>query len=162
MSTNSPMRRVRPADWAEEPPIVRPAFRKNASWGVTRVLISFCVGIAATLAWQSYGDAVREITAKQYPQLAWLAPRAPVASPAPVVPPIASADPAEIRAISLGLAAVRQSVDQLTAGQDQINRDMTTKLQAAKQEILDRMTMLSPQPAAPPVRKPAPPAAPLH
>jgi len=42
----------------------------------TRVLITFCVGIAATLAWQSYGDAARQIIASSYPQFGWLAPQA--------------------------------------------------------------------------------------
>jgi hypothetical protein len=55
MSMNSAMGRVRPVDWPAEPPVVRPAFRKQ-SWGFTRVLVTFCVGISATLAWQSYGD----------------------------------------------------------------------------------------------------------
>jgi hypothetical protein len=38
----------------------------------TGVLISFCVGVAATLGWQSYGDAAREMIASSYPQLGWL------------------------------------------------------------------------------------------
>ena len=41
----------------------------------THVLITFCVGVAATLAWQSYGDAARQNVANAYPQLGWLAPR---------------------------------------------------------------------------------------
>jgi hypothetical protein len=75
------------------------------------------------------------------------------------VPPIASADPREIKAMSLGLAAVRQRVDELTVSQDQITREITMRLEAAKREILDKISVLSPPPAAPPVRKPAPPPA---
>ena len=108
---------------------------------------------------------MREIIASRYPQFAWLAPQAPAAPPASAatVPPVASADPQELKTMSLGLAAVRQRVDQLTASQDQITRDLTMKLQAAKQEILDRMSTLSPQPATLPARKPVPPApAALH
>jgi len=57
-----------------------------------RFLIAFCVGIAATLAWQSYGDAARQTIASSHPQLAWLAPEVAVAqtAPAATVPPIAS------------------------------------------------------------------------
>jgi small-conductance mechanosensitive channel len=163
MSMNSTMGRVRSADWAAESPVERPSLRKRASGGFTRVVIAFCIGISATLAWQSYGDAVREIIASRYPQFAWLAPHAPAAPPASAatVPPVVSADPQELKTMSLGLAAVRQRVDQLTASQDQTIRDLTMKLQAAKQEILDRMSMLSPQSATPLARKPAPPA-PLH
>jgi hypothetical protein len=162
MATNSTMSRIRPMDWAPEPPVVRPAHRK--AWpGFTRVLIAFFIGISATLAWQSYGDAAREILARRYPQLAWITPQVPVAAPVPNVPPIGSADPRELKTMSLGLAEVRQRVDQLTASQDQITRDITMKVQAAKQEILDRISVLSPQPAAPPARRPAPPsAAPLR
>jgi hypothetical protein len=59
-----------------------------------RFLITFCIGVAAAPAWQSYGDAAREIIANSYPQLSWLAPQAAVAQPAPatIVPPITSPD----------------------------------------------------------------------
>jgi hypothetical protein len=163
MSMNTTLGRVRSADWAAELPVERPA-RKQASRGFTRILVAFLLRISTTLAWQSQGDAAREIIAKRYPQLAWLAPQAPGALPAPaaIVPPIGAADPEEIKTMSLGLAAVRLRVDQLTASQDQITRDITVKLQAAKQEILDRISVLSPPPATPPARKPAPPPAPLR
>ena len=56
-----------PADLlAGEPSVERPARRKRGSF--IRVLITFCAGVAATLAWQSYGDAAREIIANSYPQ----------------------------------------------------------------------------------------------
>ena len=48
-----------------------------------RFLIAFCVGVTATLAWQSYGDTAREMIASSYPQLDWLAPQAAVAQTAP-------------------------------------------------------------------------------
>jgi hypothetical protein len=78
------------------------------------------------------------------------------------VPPIASLDPQDLKTISLGLAAVRQSVDQLAAGQDQMNREITARLQAAKQDILDKISWPSPQPAVTPARKPVPSASPLR
>jgi hypothetical protein len=40
------------------------------------VLIAFCSGVAATLAWQSYGDAARRMIARPSPQLGWSAPQA--------------------------------------------------------------------------------------
>jgi hypothetical protein len=159
MPTNSTLGRVRPPDWAAESPVGRPALRKQSSPGFARVLIAFCIGIAATLAWQSYGDTARDIIVRRYPQLAWLTPQVPVMlpSPATIVPPIASSDSGELQTMSLGLAAVRQRVDQLTASQDKIARDITMTLQAVKQEILDKISVLAPQPAtAAPARKPAP------
>ena len=142
---------------AGEPSVERPALRKRGS--LARVLITFCVGVAATLAWQSYGDAAREMVASKYPELGWLGPQAAVAQtvPATIVPPITSPDPQELKAMSLGLAAVRQRVDQLAAVQEQMTRDFTTKLQAAEQEILDKISVPPPQPAAAPARKPMPP-----
>jgi hypothetical protein len=118
------------------------------------------VGIAATLAWQSYGDAAREIIAGRYPQLAWVAPQAAAATlaPASVVPPISSPDTQELKAISFSLTAMRQRIDELAGSQDQITREITTKLQVAKREILDRIPTPSPQQTTPPARKPAPPS----
>ena len=124
-----------------------------------RFLIAICVGVAATLAWQSYGDAARQIVANSYPQLAWLAPEAAVAqtAPATILPPNTSSDQQQLKAMSLDLAVLRQRVDQIAAGQDRITRDITAKLQAAEQDILDKISAPVPQPAAAPARKPAPP-----
>ena len=126
-----------------------------------RLLITFCIGVVVTLAWQSYGDAAREMIANSSPQLSWLAPRAAVAQNAPdtVAPTTSSTDPKQLKAMSADLAAVRQQLDQLAAqmaaGQEQMVRDFAAKLEAAEQDIL--ATMPSPQPAVAPVRKPAPP-----
>jgi hypothetical protein len=124
-----------------------------------RFLITFCVGVFATLAWQSYGDAARERIANSYPQLGWLAPEAAVAqtAPATIVPPPTSPDQQEFKAMSSDLAALRQRVDQIAAGQDRIARDITVKLQAAEQEILDKLSAPPPQQAAAPARKSVPP-----
>jgi hypothetical protein len=126
---------------------------------MTRFLITFCVGVFATLAWQSYGDVARERIANSYPQLGWLAPEAAVAQTAPamIVPPITSPDQQEFKAMSSDLAALRQRVDQIAAGQDRITRDITVKLQAAEQDILDKISAPPPQPPAAPARKSAPP-----
>ena len=51
--------------------IKQPSVRRRAA----RSLILFCMGVAATLAWQSYGDATREMIASSYPQFGWLVPQ---------------------------------------------------------------------------------------
>ena len=124
-----------------------------------RSLITFCVGVFATLAWQSHGDMARERIANSYPQLGWLAPEAAVAQTAPavIVPPITSPDQQEFKAMSSDLAALRQRVDQIAAGQDRITREITVKLQAAEQDILDKLSAPPPQQAAAPARKSVPP-----
>ncbi len=59
-----------------------------------RFLVGVCVGVAATLAWQSYGDAARAMVASTLPQLGWLAPQAAVApQPAAVAPQPAAVAP---------------------------------------------------------------------
>jgi hypothetical protein len=87
----------------------RPSLGKRAAGGFTRFLIIFCIGVATTLGWQAYGDKAREMIANSSPRLGWLAPHAaPVAQTAP-------ADVQQLKEMSLGLAAVQQSVDQLAA-----------------------------------------------
>jgi hypothetical protein len=142
-------------------PSERPSLGNRASRALARFLITFCIGVAATLAWQSYGDAAREMIASAFPQLGWLAPQAaPVARTAPDViaptaPAVPSPDQQQLDAMSLGLAAVRQSVDQLAAGQEQMTRDIT-KLQTAAQDILDKISAPPPRPAGAAAHKPAP------
>jgi len=150
-----------PAD-LDRLPSKRPPLRKRASRTLTRFLITFCIGVAATLIWQSFGDAARETIASSSARLAWLAPQAaPVAQTAPAAP---SSDQAEIKAISFGLAGVRQRVDQiaaqLAAGQEQMTRDIANKLQATEQDILDKILAPQTQPAAAPARRPGPMTAP--
>jgi hypothetical protein len=138
-------------------PSKRPSLVKRAARGLTRFLFIFCIGVATTLAWQSYGDAARVVIAISFPQLAWLVPQAaPVALTAPdqIAPAAArSLDQLQLKEVSLGLSAVRQSVDQLaaqlTAGQRQMAGDIA-RLQA-------EISAPPLQPAAAPARKPVPP-----
>jgi len=133
-------------------PSTRPSRGKRAPRSPARLLITFCIGIAATLAWQSYGDAVREMIASSSPQFVWLTPAAPVAQTASAG---ASPDPNQLKAILRDIASVRQSVDQLAAGQQQMTREIT-KLQATRQDALDRTSAPPSSAAAAPARKPVP------
>src|SRR5262245_37154588 len=152
--------------WSTEPPIragIRP-LDKRASGGFSRFLVIVCIRVAATLVWQSYGDAAREMIANSSPQLRWLAPQTVVQTAPDMVAPAAPAAPSpdvqQFKAMSLGLAAVRQSVEQLAAAQQRM-MDEIAKLQATEQEILDKIST-PPRPAAAPApaRKSAPPAPP--
>jgi hypothetical protein len=140
----------------------RPSFGKRAARGLVRFAIIFGVGVAATLSWQSYGEATREAIADSYPQLGWLAPQAAALAQtdsdvAPTALATPSADAQQFQAGAPGLTAMRQSVDQLTAqlaaGQERLAGDIA-KLQAAQQEILDKIPV--PRPAAAMPRKPGP------
>jgi hypothetical protein len=131
-----------------------------------RLLIAFCIGVAMTLAWQSYGDAAREMIANSSPQLGWLAPQDAVAQTAPpmMASTTSSPDQQQLKEMSVGLADVRQRVDELAAqfaaGQQQMTLDFAAKLQAAERDILEKISVPPSQPVAPPVRRPVPPQAP--
>lgn len=193
-----------PVEPSDEPPLVRPttlendqsqnnrqpSLRERASRAFSRFLITFCIGGASTLAWQSYGDAARAMIANSYPQLGWLAPQAePVAQNVPetTAPAAPSFDQEQFNAMSVDLDAVRQSidriatsmsaiqeqmsrgadriansiganqeqivrsVDQLTAGQEQMTREIT-KLQAVEQYVLYKNAEPPPRSAPGPAR----------
>ncbi len=145
-----------------EAPSVRPADLKKGqlpngwSWlgklaplVFARYLIAFFIGVTATLAWQAYGDAAREM----------------------IAPAARSSDQQQFNAIWLDLDAVRQSidrvaasvtasqeqitrsVDQLAAGQEQMTREIT-KLQAVEQYVLYKNSEPAPRPAPAPMFKP--------
>jgi len=140
-------------------------------WRAAWVLIIFCMGVAATLAWQSYGDATKELIARSFPQLSWSSPQTVGAATPEMTSRIAPATTSDsqglIESVLVNLAAVRQSMDQLAAefvaSQQQIASDIA-KLKAAEQEISDKISSApSAQPNAAPVqpaptsaRKPAP------
>jgi hypothetical protein len=161
MSSTSLIRSGYPSDWSEPPATKRP--RRRESGGFSRLVLSFALGVGAALAWQSYGDTARQIIAGSYPQLGWLAPRAAAAQTTDTASPAGAADQ-EIKALTLGLAAMRQRVDQLAAqiaaGQDQMTRDISARVQVAERDILDKIAAAQPRtdPAAQ-ARKPTPASA---
>jgi hypothetical protein len=140
----------------------RPSLSRRVLRGLVRFLIIFATGVSTTLAWQFYGDAARAMIASSSPQLGWLAPQtANVVRTSPdAVPSAAAGTPSpELQQLALGVASVRQSMDQLAAqlaaGQQQMAADIA-KLQAHEQETLRKLTAALSRPAAAPVHKPAP------
>jgi hypothetical protein len=137
--------------------IMRPSLARRVLRRLARFLIVFCVGIGTILAWQSYGDAARAMIANSSPQLGWLAPQA--APVVPTAPAPAGAASSDVQQLAFGLAAVRQSVDlltaQLAAGEGQVGADIA-KLQADQQEILHKLSAGPPRPTAAPAHKPVP------
>jgi hypothetical protein len=80
-------------------------FGKLVSFAFARVLLIFLMGFAAGIAWQSYGGGVRKAIAGWSPHLAWVAP----------TPASSSGSAERLKATSLALASVRQSVDKLAS-----------------------------------------------
>ena len=48
-----------------------PARGRPASRGFARYTLAICIGVAATLAWQSYGQATKQIIVTRAPELGW-------------------------------------------------------------------------------------------
>src|SRR5260370_35891193 len=131
---------------ARDPPAkpvtrVQSGLHRLVPFGFVRFLMIFFIGVVATLAWQSYGRAAREVIAR------WLAPR-PAAQAAPTR--VADAASADLLAISRSLAALRDGVDKLAAD--------ITKLQATKQSTPDAASTHLPSSAEVPAQKPVPQA----
>ena len=141
-----------------------------------RFLVAICVGVAAILAWQSYGEAAKQIIATKAPELGWSPqtkqmiasaiqqvgwttpagpePTAPqtVASKAPSA---ASLDPAQVQQMMQSFATLRQTVEQMTAGQDELKRDIV-QMHSALIDVLVKIPEPTRQPPAAAERKPAP------
>jgi hypothetical protein len=137
---------IRPADPKNDRyPNRRSSFGKRALIAVVRFLIIFCIGVSATLTWQSYGDRAREMIASQsyggaaremiaslYSQLSWLAPLAkPVAQNTPDViglasPTASSHDQQQPNAMLLDLETLRQSIDRIATSIGSSQEQMTS------------------------------------
>ena len=136
-------------DWS---PNGRRSLRKRALRTVYSLLITFCIGVAATLAWQSYGDAAREIIANAHPQLGWLVPQGePVtqnaADTVTVAGPAAPAfDQQQLNAMSADIETMQQSIDRIVpgivAGQEQMARsiDRIAATQEKMARTVDQLT----------------------
>jgi len=157
-----------------QPRLAGPRRRRRPIRAFLRFLITVGIGIGGTLAWQAYGDMARQMVASTYPdQLGWLMPQASsdaaaAATPAAAIPatvgaaaPAPALDQQQLNAISLGLAGLRRSVEELAAqiasGQQQTAGDIA-RLQASEQDILGKMSTSAPRPAPAAARKPAPAA----
>jgi len=180
-STLNPTRSEFPDDvWQAKPSVAaiiqRPSLGKRAIRGLARFVIVFCIGVGATLAWQSYGDMARAMIADSFPQLGWLAPQAAppqaAAQAAPPAqgaldtvalgtPPAPSPELQQLRDISLLFATMRQSVEQLAANQQQMAGDVA-KLLADQHELLQKASAPAPRPAAAPAPRPAAAPAPAR
>jgi hypothetical protein len=173
-----------------------PARARPASRGFARSMLAICLGVAATLAWQSYGQAAKQIIATTAPGLGWspeakqtiaswveqlgwtnpaagaetstAQPSVPETTQTATVAPdkvakAASLDPQQVQQIALDVAALRQTVEQVTASQTKMATQINNLLVIATDIFLEfptspqRAAALShkPMPAAPPSRAPS-------
>jgi hypothetical protein len=141
---------VRPANLKKDQvPAKRPWLDMLAPLAFARYLTTLLLGVAATLVWQSYGDAARHMIASA----------------------TSSLDQQRFNTISLDLNAMRQSidglatsiannqeqimrsVDQLAASQEQMTREIA-KVQAVEQYVLYKNSDPLPRPVPAPTPKP--------
>jgi hypothetical protein len=118
----------------------QPSLRKRTTRGFVRFLIIFSMGITTNIAWQSYGDDIREMIAKSYPELGWLAPQAvaftkTASEVTPTEFATTSPDKLQLEAMSVSLAAVKQSVDQLAAQFAASQQQMASEVAKLKQDV---------------------------
>lgn len=161
MSSTSLVRSGYPGGWGSDE-------QRRHGGGFSRFVVSVGIGVASTLAWQSYGDVAREKIASAYPQLGWLAPGEAAAQTASSASasPLRSTDQ-QLQEVSRGLAAVRQRVEQLalqvSTSQDQLTRDIVAKMQSTERDILDKLAAAPRQDVTTAAaRKPAPPGQPTQ
>ena len=136
-------------------PTSRLSLGKRAPLALARHLIVFLVGVAATLAWQTYGDAARHL----------------------IVPAASGPDQQQLNAMSFDLDAVRRSIDglaisigtsiatsqerttrsidELTASLEQMTHEIA-KLQAVERYVLYKNADPPPRPVPAPAPKPVP------
>ena len=176
---------VAPHPIGNEPPTERPPRRRRFRRAVVRFLFAVAIGVAGTLAWQSYGQAARQMLAVYVPALApsssgmmavmpateteraeaAAVPTPPAASEAEPAAPFAAISPEVLQRITqmaYDLAAMRKSMDQLSATQDQMSRTMA-RLQTSDEEIKAKLAAAPPAPAVAAVAPvPAVAQAPAH
>ena len=138
----------------------RPSVGRRIFRTLARFFIAVLIGIGATLAWQSHGDAAREMVVARAPSLGWLLSVSTTKSAAGAV---TAPDPMpQLEPLASNLDVVRRSVEQLAAKQEQMAQSIAT-LQAVEEDIRQKMSSLPPFPsqqAAPiPQYKPSQPRA---
>jgi hypothetical protein len=96
--------------------------------------VTVLIGVGGTLAWQSYGDAARQIAAARAPTLGWLLSYVPTTSPIVA----ASAIPAQPVSPS-AFDSLRRSVELLAARQDQLFQNIAD-LRAIEEDVRQKMS----------------------
>ncbi|WOH65023.1 hypothetical protein [Bradyrhizobium sp. BWA-3-5] len=131
----------------------RPSIGRRLFRSIVRFSIAVLIGVGATLGWQAYGDEAREILVTQAPVLAWVLPVPTTKSPIAVP----YADPTrQLAPMASTLDAVRRSVEQLAAKQEQMAQNIAA-LRAAGEDVRQK-TPAAPAAATATAAAPAQPA----
>jgi hypothetical protein len=142
-------------DWVESG---RPSTGKRILRAIIRFSIAVLIGIGGTLAWQAYGDEAKEMAVTRAPSLGWFLSASktkPAAAAAATSPDLAQ----QLAPLAINLDAMRRSVEQLAARQEQLAQNVAT-LKAVQQDVRDRESAPPQQAASSPQPKPSQPKAP--
>src|SRR4051794_4955257 len=141
-STNSPY----PYRFGERQPASgRPSLGRRMLRTLVRFSIAVLIGVGATLGWQSYGDAVKDMLAAEAPILGWVLSSVPTTKPSAVA--VTSIDPTrQLAPLASTLDVVRRSVEQLAAKQEQMAQNIAA-LRAVEEDIRQKMSSAPPAPA---------------
>ena len=168
---------------------IQSEMERLASRGFTRYLVTLCIGVAAILAWQSYGEAARQIIATRAPELGWSpeakqmiaswverlgwtkppvveSKAAPVTQTAPMLaakPPTTALDPQQVQQIKADVGAVLEAVERQLAEMRKAVEQLAAGQELMVREI-DRLQAANEEILAkiptPPPKRPAPHAKP--
>jgi hypothetical protein len=131
----------------------RPSIGRRIFRTLTWFSIAVLIGVGATLGWQSYGDAAKEMLVARAPMLAWVLSASTTKSP--VVAATATDPMLQLAPLASNLDVLRRSVDQLAAKQDQVTQNIAA-LQAVEEDIRQKVSTTPPSPAAAPQAASAP------
>ena len=120
------------------PPIGSRIFRT-----FTRFSIAVLIGVGATLGWQSYGDAAKEMVVARVPTLAWMLSGS---TKSPVVAATSTDPMQQLAPLASNLDVVRRNVEQLAAKQEQMARNIVA-LQAVEEDVRQKMSSTPSAPA---------------
>jgi hypothetical protein len=125
--------------------IDRPAVGRSLRRAMYRFILAVLVGVSGTLGWQSYGE---QMLATYAPTVAWAfsisAAKLQAAGAA-----VTASDSTQAAPLNSNLEAVRRSLEQLSAKQDQMVQDIAA-LQALEDDIRQKMSFTPPLPATVP------------
>lgn len=133
----------------------RPSIVSRIFGPLARISIAILIGVVATSVWRNNGDKAKEAVRILAPSLGWMLPDSTTTAGSATSRELVQ----QLAPIARDLAAVRRSVEQVAAKQEQMDQNIVT-LQAIEQEIRQKV-MSSPPPsrAAPAQPKPPQPSA---
>jgi hypothetical protein len=132
----------------------RPSIGRRMFRTLARFSIAVLIGVGATLGWQSYGDAAKEMLVAQVPALDWVLSVSTTRSP--VLAATSTDATRQLAPLASTLDAVRRSVEQLAARQEQMARNIAA-LRAAEDNGKPNVSSTPPVPAEQAASIPKPP-----